>query len=114
MDRPAPRRVTPFRDDLRCVYPDAYLSATPSPAIRYQLLHRIAAAKLEAAHFNAAYAVMLIHTFSPVDANFEDFQAFVGLYGQRAVSDQLIVLTQVEGVQLLTAWVHGDTHFLNA
>src|SRR5260221_13401142 len=57
------------------------LPAKPPSHIRYQLLHRIASAAVEAQRFNAEFAIMLIHSFSPTDAHFEDFRAFVGFYG---------------------------------
>ena len=43
------------------------LSLSPSPpdSIRYQLLHRAASAVVEARRFNAAHAMMLVHSFSP-------------------------------------------------
>jgi hypothetical protein len=90
------------------------LTSPPSPTVRYQLLHRTASAVSEAQRFDASFAVMLIHSFSRNDENFEDFRAFVELYGQQAASDELLMLTQINEIQLLTAWVHGDLRFLNA
>ena len=48
--------------------------------IRYQLLHRTASAVIEAARFGAEHAVMLVHSFSPTAARFDDFEAFAALY----------------------------------
>jgi hypothetical protein len=90
------------------------LTNAPALTIRYQLLHRMASAVVEAERFTASYAIMLIHSFSLKDKNFEDFRAFVGLYGQQAVPDQLIDLTEVQGIRLCTAWVHGDQKFLSS
>lgn len=88
------------------------LPVMPMPSVRYQLLHRMASAVVEAHRFNASCAIMLIHSFSLTDANYEDFCAFVEHYGQPRSTDQLIALTQVEGIQVLAAWVHGDARFL--
>ncbi len=56
---------------------------------RYQLLHRTASAVLEAERFNAQHAVLLVHSFSPENMWFEDFAAFVNLFGRTAKVDQL-------------------------
>lgn len=49
-------------------------------SIRYQLLHRTASAIREAERFHASHAVMVVHSFSPTQAWFEDYQAFVALF----------------------------------
>jgi hypothetical protein len=36
-------------------------------AIRYQLLHRAASVVIEAERFNASYAVLPVHSFSPLN-----------------------------------------------
>ena len=59
------------------------LSLNPSPhdSIRYQLLHRAASAVVEARRFNAAHAMMLVHSFSPSDEWFDDYEQFLALFG---------------------------------
>jgi hypothetical protein len=51
--------------------------------LRYQLLHRTAAALIEAAHAGAKNAAMIVQSFSPdsVRAGFSDFQAFAAALG---------------------------------
>lgn len=44
--------------------------------LRYQLLHRSASALLEARNFGVSKAIMLVHSFDPRHAWFEDFEAF--------------------------------------
>lgn len=44
--------------------------------LRYQLLHRTAAALIEASHFQVNQAVMLVQSFDPGHAWFDDFRAF--------------------------------------
>lgn len=74
------------------------LDALPG-AIRYQLLHRTAAALIEADRFAARHAVVLVHAFDPPgpdgrQAGFEDYAAFVALFGGAARSG---ILASVDG-----------------
>ncbi len=79
------------------------------PRICYQLLHRAASALLLAARFNARYALMLIHSFSPTRKWFEDYQSFVRLFNaQEARLDQLLWLGELNGIGLYAGWVSGD------
>ena len=83
--------------------------------VRYQLLHRTTSALLLARRFNARYAVMLVHSFSPTAAWFADFQAFVGLFGVLATErNVLLPLAVCEGISLYTGWVMGDPAYLQA
>jgi hypothetical protein len=91
------------------------LTAVPD-TIRYQLLHRTASAVIEAKNYTAPSAVMIVHSFSrkPIesDPNWNDFAAFVSLYEQTAVPDQLIELGLFEETRLFVAWVRGDLRYL--
>lgn len=83
------------------------------PTIRYQLLHRAASALILAARFNARYALMLVHSFSPTRAWFEDYQAFVRLFNvQDARADQLQWLGDRNEIGLYAGWVSGDLRYL--
>lgn len=73
--------------------------------IRYQLVHRTASAIIEAQRFNAAHAIMLVHSFSETHAHFGDFERFVGLYDCAASRDCVISVGEWSGVQLHFAWV---------
>ena len=69
--------------------------------VRYQLIHRTAAAFIEAKRHDCATGLMLVHSFSPEHAGFDDYSLFVELLGGEA---------QLEGVSHLgagryTAWV---------
>jgi len=83
-------------------------------SIRYQLLHRTASAVIEAERFGAHDAVMLVHSFSPTNQWFDDFAAFVSLFGRRAEVDRLVTTIVSKGVPLHLGWVHGDEKYLNA
>jgi hypothetical protein len=82
--------------------------------IRYQLLHRTASAVIEAVRFTAKIAVMIVHSFSQEDTWFEDYKRFVMLYGPRPVPNQLVFLTETQGVRLYSGWVRGEARWLTA
>src|SRR5205085_678451 len=44
--------------------------------LRYQLLHRTASAIYEAHRYRASTAIMMVHSFDPTDAGFDDFALF--------------------------------------
>ncbi len=87
------------------------LSSIPDTT-RYQLLHRTASAIIEAQRFNAAHAVMLVHSFSPSSEWFQDYAAFVALMGGSAAADKMIPVGSPSGVSLHLAWVRGNAHYL--
>lgn len=80
--------------------------------IQYQLLHRTASAILEAQRFNAHNAIMLIHSFSPRNKSFEDYQAFAKLFDVAVTPDHLSLVKEVQGVSLYMGWVRGDPQCL--
>ena len=82
------------------------------PHIRYQLLHRTASAITEALRFNANYAAMIVHSFSQQDSWFEDFAAFIRLYGVQSQPGQLFHLVNTQGVELFAGWARGDVKYL--
>jgi hypothetical protein len=82
--------------------------------IYYQLLHRAASALIEAERFQATQSVMLVHSFSPSNRCFEEFKAFVGLYGVEAEIQKPNAVSAKNGTPLHVAWVHGDERFLGA
>lgn len=89
--------------------------ASPTPdSVRYQLLHRAASAVIEADRFGARHAVMLVHSFSSTHQWFEDFAAFVGLYGRETAVGELVTVQARAGLPLHLAWVQGHERFLEA
>ena len=88
------------------------LSAVPG-ATRYQLLHRTASAIIEAQRFNAAQAVMLVHSFSQSSEWFQDYAAFVSLMGGIATENNVVSVGARSGVALHLAWVRGNTLYLS-
>lgn len=88
------------------------LSAVPDTT-RYQLLHRTASAIIEAQRFNAAHAVMLVHSFSQSSEWFQDYAAFVSLMGGNATENSVVSVGSRSGVQLHLAWVRGNAQYLS-
>lgn len=86
------------------------LEPTPDP-IRYQLLHRTASALLVAEEFDCAAGAMLVHSFSPTDRWFDDFEAFAGLLGVDAVMDQVSRVDVPGPTRLFIGWCKGDQRY---
>lgn len=85
------------------------LSPQIPDAIRYQLLHRAASAAIEAKRFHAPFAAMIVQSFASDDKenHYDDFCAFLRLYGKTATKDRLIELTASKGCRLFAAWVQS-------
>jgi hypothetical protein len=82
--------------------------------IRYQLLHRTAAALIEAERFDGTHACMIVHSFSPRRSWFRDFQQFAALLGIEAKPDEAGFVQLPSGKQLIIGWATGDPRFLEA
>ena len=81
-------------------------------SIRYQLLHRTASALIEAKHFNASAAMMLVHAFSQTHEWFEDYEAFAALYRITAERNTVHRAGRLDGIELYLGWVTGDAKYL--
>jgi hypothetical protein len=84
---------------------------SPIPdGIRYQLLHRTASAAIEAKRFHAPYAVVVIQSFVSEDAenHYDDFCAFIRLFGKAPAKETLIEISQPKGRRLFAAWVQSN------
>lgn len=80
---------------------------------RYQLLHRTASAILEAKRFTAKSAVMVVHSFNPSDLWFDDYKAFLKLFGVPvATTGKLHFLTEVHGIKVYSGWARGEEKYL--
>ena len=73
--------------------------------IRYPLLKWTASAILEAIRFHARDAVLLVHSFSPVQPWLEDFRAFCLLFDAPGTPGDLMPAGERMGVGLHLAWV---------
>jgi hypothetical protein len=73
----------------------------------YQLLHRAASALIEAERFRADDAVMLVHSFSPSRAHFDDFAAFAAALGGEPRGDGIVPAQTPGDIQLHVGWATG-------
>lgn len=80
-------------------------------AVRYQLLHRTVSALLVAGQFDATAAVMLVHSFSPTGRWFDDFAAFVALFGCQAQVGNVVRIGEHVDIPLYVGWCKGDQRF---
>lgn len=83
-------------------------------SIRYQLLHRMASPVVEAKASGAKHAIMIVHSFSDLDESFDDFSAFLGLYGISKIQAGILYpLKTVNNLTLYAGWARGDLRFLS-
>jgi hypothetical protein len=87
-------------------------SQQPPGDTRYQLMHRTASALMQAKEFTAAYAMMLVHSFSQTDDGFDDYASFVSLFGANARLNGVAPAGQRDGVDLYFAWIRGDRRWV--
>ncbi len=73
--------------------------------LHYQLLHRTAAAAIEARRFGASDALMLVHSFSSTSAHFEAFAAFAKTIGAAPQRDGIASAASLGDVRLHLGWV---------
>jgi hypothetical protein len=100
---PGKKERLAFLCDLLQLTPDRVLP------IRYQLLHRTAAALIEAKRFHARQAMMLVHSFSANKAWFEDFRAFLQVTGAKDVVPETVYsLRALNGITLFCGWATGS------
>jgi len=83
------------------------LGEPPHGNIRYQLLHRTASAVIEAQRFRARFAVMIVHSFSSQHSWLDDYQAFLALFDKKGGVGDLVMLSQIDGVELYCGWAAG-------
>ena len=84
----------------------------PLPSdVYYQLLHRTAAAVLEARRFKADAACMIVHSFSPTGRWFDAFERFAALFGERAEPGRLISIVPGGSPPVYAGWAAGDSRF---
>lgn len=77
-------------------------------SIRYQLLHRTVSAILEAERYFAEDALMLVHSFDPVDSSFDDYRNFAVLMGfprEEVLPNRIVGYKQLGRVRVHIGWV---------
>ena len=98
------------RERLRYIQEVLGLPDSLDGNLRYQLLHRTASAVVEANRFMTGAAAMIVHSFSPERRWFEDYEAFVQLFGATS-SPQSAIADLPCGRKLLLGWASGDQAF---
>jgi len=76
-------------------------------SLRYQLLHRTAAALFEAERYQARTAVMLVETFSANDAHWDDFRAFAEALGGAPAKGALCEVSVPGEIGLWLGWCNS-------
>lgn len=79
--------------------------------VHYQLLHRTAAAIIEAKRFGTSYAAMIVHSFSPESRWFEAYERFCGLFGETAKIGSPSLVDLPGGMKLVLGWARGEQRF---
>lgn len=73
--------------------------------LRYQLLHRTASAVYETRRYHAEVGVMMVHSFDPHDAGFEDFSRFAVAMGiPDAAATRVVGPVTRDGVAVYLGW----------
>jgi hypothetical protein len=75
--------------------------------LRYQLLHRSAAAVFEARRFGLIHAAMVVQSFSTEDTGLKDYEAFTELLGSKIGLGQIGKFSLPDGMKFDLAWVRG-------
>ena len=87
------------------------LEPSGSGTLRYQLLHRTAAAILLAQRFHAGAAALVVHSFSPESRWFGDFEAFGKAMGAGLQKGNLTRVGIRGGIPFYAGWAAGDQRF---
>lgn len=78
--------------------------------IKYQLLHRTASVILEARKNGCKNAILLVHSFSPENKHFEDFQDFGKIFGVKKMIEPntLYFSKKIKGINLYILWYNSN------
>jgi hypothetical protein len=79
--------------------------------VHYQLLHRTAAALIEAERFGATGAAMIVHSFSPTMRWFDAFARFAGVLGADVEPGRTAQVNVPGTIPLWLGWACGDQQF---
>jgi hypothetical protein len=104
---PSPGRVA--RLDHIC----GLLGITNPPGeLRYQFLHRSAAAVIEARRFKTDRAAMIVQSFAPDRRWFDDFTRFAALFGDPPDPGLALTCVLPSGLPLTLGWAQGSPAYL--
>jgi hypothetical protein len=105
------KRAEGAEDRLKHLHELLELNPQHSGALRYQLLHRTAAAIILAQQFRAEAGVMVVQSFSPKNRWFDDFQHFGQAIGVQPEKGCLADVGTRGGIRLYIGWAIGDQRF---
>lgn len=100
------------RDRLMALCDWLGLPFPPPETLRYQLIHRTAAAIAEAKRFGLRDAAMIVQSFSPEArwlGDFEDFAAELAIDAGHDLAGSAVL---PNGIRLTLGWAQGDVRFL--
>jgi hypothetical protein len=80
---------------------------TAPDLLRYQLLHRTAAAVIEAQRFNARYAMMVVHAFGKHRGGYDAYAEFGEAIGARPERGHITPARDTGRVSLSVGWIDG-------
>jgi hypothetical protein len=83
------------------------LDEEPDGALMYQLFHRAVSAIIQAEEFRADCAVLVVHSFSQQASWFEQYAAFLRLFGVEALQGKLQSAVRSTPVPLHFLWATG-------
>ncbi len=76
--------------------------------VRYQLIHRTASAVIEAKRFDAARAMMIVHSFGTDSAGYDDYAAWARLLGAEPAAGTVSPARAAGSRELWLGWVSGE------
>lgn len=79
----------------------------PDGSLMYQLFHRTASAIIQAEEFKANHAILVVHSFSPTSSWFNEYAAFLELFGVVAAKAKLQSSARPTPVPLHFLWATG-------
>lgn len=100
------------RERLEFLKNELCLNVAIPKTIRYQLLHRTASAIIEAKRFNAAHAVMMVHSFSQTHEWFDDYKKFLNLFNLSGAPN-IISSMSMSNLELHFVWIQGEERYLS-
>jgi uncharacterized protein DUF6946 len=98
---PSPNRM----ERLQFLLDTVGIAVEAGRPLQYQLLQRTASALLEAQRYNAAHALLLVHSFGPNDAWLDEYAQLAHALGGTAQRQGVITIGDRAGVLLHLAWV---------
>ena len=84
------------------------LSAHPPGFIRYQLVHRTAAAILEAKRCRFKVALMLVQSFEESRTSWLDYERFAELLSVQSARNAIIGPRRIDEIDLFLGWVDSQ------